>query len=153
MVTSYRGAIIEKVKGPESQSVEVSDWMSRKLITFHPDQSIFEVIDKLLNHRISGGPVVDDSGSLVGVISEGDCLKELIKGKYNNVPTLEGKVGDHMATNVVTIGPHVNIFDAAKKFLSLRLRRLPVIEYGKLVGQISQKDIMKAVQSMHSTTW
>ncbi|MDA0193974.1 MAG: CBS domain-containing protein [Bacteroidetes bacterium] len=153
MVTSYQGATIQKVKDTNVQSIQVSGWMSTRLITFHPDQSIFEVIDKLLTHRISGGPVVDDSGNLVGVISEGDCLKELIRGKYNNTPNLSGKVSDHMATNVITIGPHVNIFEAAQKFLNLRLRRLPVIEYGKLIGQISQKDIMKAVQSMRSSTW
>jgi len=153
MVTSYQGATIEKVKDTKSQSVQVSDWMSTRLITFHPDQSIFGVMEILLTHRISGGPVVDNSGNLVGVISEGDCLKELIKGKYNNVPTLEGKVSDHMATDVITIEPQVNIFDAAKKFLHLRLRRLPVVQLGKLIGQISQKDIMKAVKSMHSTTW
>ncbi|MEQ9425298.1 MAG: CBS domain-containing protein [Cyclobacteriaceae bacterium] len=153
MVMSYKGAAIAKEPDSKAQAVAVADWMSTRLITFSPDQPIHEVIDELLKNKISGGPVIDQEGHLCGVVSEGDCLKELIKGKYNNSPQMSGTVSEHMATNVVTIEPTVNIFEAANRFLTLRLRRLPVVQYGKLIGQISQRDIMRAVQSMRSSTW
>ena len=153
MVQSYRGKItkVEKDSGP--QAVTVADYMTRKLITFAPDQPMFEVVQKLLKNKISGAPVIDENGQLCGVISEGDCLKEVVKGKYNNMPNLAGKASDHMTSNVITITPDVNIFDAANMFLNKRIRRFPVVEGGKLVGQISQKDIMRAVIKMKSATW
>ncbi len=153
MVKSYKGAVLEKVKD-DDQLMRVSDWMSTNLITFSPDQPIYEVIETLLKNRISGAPVVNEMNECIGVISEGDCLKEIVKGKYDNIPTLAGKVSDHMATNVVHIEPHINVFEVAQMFLNLRLRRLPVIDqFGKLIGQISQKDVMRAVRSMKSSTW
>ena len=131
----------------------VSDYLARKLITFKPDQSINEVIEVLLSKRISGAPVVNDDNELVGVISEGDCLKEVVKGKYDNIPILSGKVSEHMSHNVVSIPAETNIFEAANMFLDRRIRRFPVIKDGKLVGQISQKDVMKAVLKIKSSTW
>ena len=127
--------------------------MSRKLITFKPEQHMDEVVNSLLKNRISGAPVVNDEGELIGVISEGDCMKEVVRGKYNNMPTLSGTVADHMSTNVISTSPETNIFDMANKFLELRIRRFPVVDLGKLVGQISQKDVMRAVHSMKSATW
>ena len=92
-------------------------------------------------------------GELVGVISEGDCMKEVVKGKYNNMPNLMGLAREYMSQNVVSIPPETNIFDAAKMFLEKRIRRFPVVSMGKLIGQISQKDIMRAVHNMKSNTW
>lgn len=153
MVKSYRGVRVLKEDTSKKQSISVSDYMSTKLITFSPDQSMDEVIEALLKYKISGGPVVDDQGNLVGVISEGDCMKEVVRGKYNNMPNLSGKVSEHMTTQVISIGPDTNIFDAAGMFLEKRIRRFPVVNMGKLVGQISQKDIMRAVHNMSSHTW
>lgn len=151
MVMSYRGA--EAPKEQESQSLKVEDYMARKLITFKPDQHMHEVVEALMKHKISGGPVVNDDGDIVGVISEGDCLKEVVKGKYDNMPIFTGLVEEYMAKNVVTVNPDLNIFEAAKMFLEKRLRRFPVIKDGKLIGQISQKDVMKAVLNTKSATW
>jgi len=146
MVTSYKGAQI--VKEQERKNIQVRDYMAKKLITFKPDQTMGDVISTLLKYKISGAPVVNDSNELVGVISEGDCLKQIIKGRYDNIPNMQGYVRDHMAVNVITIDPNTNIFDAANMFLEKRLRRFPVIENGKLTGQISQKDIMRAVRNL-----
>lgn len=152
MVKSYRGVQLERPKTIE-QKVTVKDYMSTRLITFKPEQYMDEVINSLLKFKISGAPVVNENGELVGVISEGDCMKEVVRGKYNNMPNLTGKVREHMTQNVISIPPETNIFDAAKMFLEKRIRRFPVVEYGKLIGQISQKDIMRAVHNMQSTTW
>ncbi len=153
MVKSYKGVQVEKPKSEGTLSVTVGDYMSTKLITFSPDQHMDEVINSLLKNRISGGPVVNEDGELIGVISEGDCMKEVVRGKYNNMPNLSAKVSEHMSTNVISISPETNIFDAADKFLSMRIRRFPVVSFGKLIGQISQKDIMRAVHNLKSTTW
>ncbi|UXX78216.1 CBS domain-containing protein [Reichenbachiella carrageenanivorans] len=154
MVKNYKGAQITKEDTIETQPVSVSDYMSTRLITFHPDQSIMEVVEQLLKHKISGAPVVNDQKELCGIISEGDCLKEVVKGKYHNHPIMDGKVSDHMAKNVITIHPGLNIFEAAQMFLEKKIRRFPVLdETGKLVGQISQKDIMRAVQNIKSENW
>lgn len=153
MVKNYKGIQVEIPKESKESSIKVSDYMARRLITFSPDQTIIEVMDFLMKKKISGGPVVNDRKELLGMISEGDCLKEVVKGKYNNLPVMSGKVSEHMATNVITIDPDANVFDAAEMFLNKRLRRFPVIENGKLVGQISQKDVMRAIKNLKSEDW
>ncbi len=153
MVKSYQGVLQAKSVKAEPQLISVNDFMTRKLITFHPEDTIDQVTKILLKNKISGGPVVDDQQQLVGIISEGDCLKEAVRGKYNNMPDLCGKVKDYMATAVKTIGPELNILEAAKMFLTLKVRRFPVIKDGKLVGQISQRDIMEGIQKLQQTNW
>ena len=149
MVKSFRGVQKVKEKRSIARPVTVQDYMTKRLVTFRPDQTMDQVLDTLLAKKISGGPVVDENNKLIGVISEGDCLKEVVKGKYNNEPTLSGLVSEHMATDVKFVSPDVNIFELAQMFLSMRLRRFPVIKDGKLVGQISLKDVMRAVLTLH----
>jgi len=153
MVKSFQGERVIKPKEVKMPPILVSDHMATRLITFKPEQSINEVIETLLSRRISGAPVVNDENELIGVISEGDCLKEVVKGKYDNLPILSGKVSEYMSTQVVSISSETNIFEAAKMFLGRRIRRFPVIKDGKLIGQISQKDIMKAVLKLKSENW
>jgi CBS domain-containing protein len=148
MVTSYKGIITKEVKEAKQPLMTVGDYMSKKLVTFKPEQTMHEVVKILLKKGISGAPVVNEKNELVGVISEGDCLKEVVKGKYDNMPTLSGLAKDQMTKNVVTIEPQLNIFEAADLFLNRRIRRFPVVKNGKLVGQISQKDIMRAVMKL-----
>ena len=151
---SFQGSFEIKSTTVLDQRVSVADYMSTKLITFQPDESISDVVHTLLKQRISGAPVVNGRNELVGVISEGDCLKEIVKGKYLNYPRLDGKVSDHMAKNVKYIMPDVNIFEAAKMFLNLKIRRFPELDQNmKLIGQISQKDIMRAVHNIKSENW
>jgi len=153
MVKSYKGVSAAKPKKKPLQRVTTEYYMARRLVTFHPDHTMDHVVDTLLAKKISGGPVVDDDNNLVGIISEGDCLKEVVKGKYSNSPNLTGFVHEHMAKNVRFVSPDMNIFELAHMFLELRLRRFPVLKDGKLVGQISQKDVMRAVKKLKDTTW
>jgi len=153
MVKSYQGVRVVDDKKDCNQPMCVKDYMATNLITFKPDDSIEHVLEVLISKKISGGPVVDDEGKLVGMISEGDCLKEIIKGKYSNTPTLAGTVKEHMTTDVLTMDPDMNIFDATGQFLNLKIRRFPVMSFGNLIGQISISDIIRAVQKMKATTW
>lgn len=137
----------------EEIPVKVRDYMTRKLITFNPDQSLEEVIETLINNKISGGPVVNDKDELVGIISEGDCIKHISESRYYNMPPKDSKVEQHMVKNVETIDGDMNIFDAAKKFIDAKRRRFPIVENGKLAGQISQKDILIATVKLKSQNW
>ncbi|MBL4709843.1 MAG: CBS domain-containing protein [Flavobacteriales bacterium] len=148
MVKSFTGVRIVEEKQLPKQSL-VKDFMTKQLITFNPDQTIDQVVNILIYKNISGGPVVDSSNNLVGIISEGDCLKQIIKGKYNNHPTLNGLVKDHMIKDVKTLQPNNTILEAAIAFLEQRVRRFPVLNNGKLIGQISQRDVMKAIEELN----
>lgn len=153
MVKSFQGVrVIEPKKSPLVQ-ILVKDHMSTNLITFRPNDSIDQVLEVLTKKKISGAPVLDESGALVGIISEVDCLKEIIKGKYTNTPKFPGKVSEHMTENVITLSPDLSLFDAAQKFLELKIRRFPVMKDGKLVGQISLSDIIRAFPKLKQTTW
>ena len=151
-IKSYIGKRAKPEKGP-SELIKVSDYMTRNLITFRQDQSVLEVMDILIKHKISGGPVVNDDNELVGIISEGDCIKQISESRYYNQPVENINVSAHMIKNVETIDGELNIFDAAEKFLNSRRRRFPIVEDGKLVGQISQKDILKAALELKGYTW
>ncbi|WP_103866524.1 MULTISPECIES: CBS domain-containing protein [Aquimarina] len=151
-IISFQGAR-SKTKKSDETLIKVSDYMTRDLITFSPDQSVMEVVESLIKHKISGGPVVDENNQLLGIISEGDCLKQLNESRYYNMPIDDAKVEKFMVKDVETIDGNLNIFDAANKFLETKRRRFPILEDGKLVGQISQKDVMKAALQLNSQNW
>ncbi|GAL66024.1 inosine monophosphate dehydrogenase-related protein [Jejuia pallidilutea] len=131
----------------------MSDYMTRDLITFTPDQTIETVMQTLIKHRISGGPVVNEKHELIGIISEGDCIKQISESRYYNMPMQDKTIEKFMASDVDTIDGNMNIFDAANKFLEAKHRRFPIVENGKLVGQISQKDVLKAAMALKGQTW
>lgn len=144
----------DKEISKRSENILVSDYMTTKLITFRPHQSIQEVIETLIKNRISGGPVVNDNNELIGIISEGDCIKHMSESKYYNMPMDSNHtVAKNMITTVETIDKDMNIFDAANKFINSKRRRFPIVENGKLIGQISQKDVLKAALNMKGNSW
>ncbi|AJR02955.1 CBS domain-containing protein [Siansivirga zeaxanthinifaciens] len=152
-IKSFQGARKQQSATEDSPSLRVSDYMSTNLITFSPDQSIETVMEALIKHRISGGPVVNEKNELIGIISEGDCIKQISDSRYYNMPMQDRTIKDHMALNVETIDGNMNIFDAANKFLEAKRRRFPIVENGKLVGQISQKDVLKAAMKLKGHNW
>ena len=154
-IKSFQGARKEQQQAAKTNDIpfKVSDYMTRDLITFKPDQSIENAMDKLIKHRISGGPVVNDNNELVGIISEGDCIKQISESRYYNMPMDHDSIEKHMVKDVETIDGNMNVFDAANKFLQSKRRRFPILENGKLVGQISQKDILKAAMKLKGQNW
>lgn len=152
-IKSFQGARKQQSNGLDEKALRVSDYMTRELITFKPEQSVEDVIDTLIKNKISGGPVVNEKNELVGIISEGDCLKQISESRYYNMPMAQDIVEKRMVKNVETIDGNMNVFDAAKKFLDSKIRRFPIVEDGKLVGQISQKDILKAAIELKGHNW
>ncbi|MDB4241592.1 CBS domain-containing protein [Polaribacter sp.] len=141
-------------QGKEKVHILVSDYMTKKLITFKPEDSLDHVIHLLIANKISGGPVINDQNELIGIISETDCIKDVSESKYYNMPSdSDNTVAKKMNSNVDTIDKDMNIFDAASKFINSKRRRFPVVENGKLIGQISQKDVLKAALNIRENTW
>lgn len=151
-IKSFQGARKQQ-NTTEPVALKVRDYMTTNLITFKPNQSVQEVVEALIKNKISGGPVVNDKQELVGIISEGDCLKQLSESRYYNMPLEHDNVEKRMATNVETIDGNMDVFDAANKFLQSKRRRFPIVENGKLVGQISQKDILIAALQLKGENW
>jgi predicted transcriptional regulator len=143
----------QKLTPKRGKSLLVQDYMTRNLITFSPQQSILEVMRILIRNKISGGPVVDEMSRLVGIISEADCIKYLSEGKYFNQPFFDRKVEESMTAEVDTIESDRTIFDAATLFYKTNRRRLPVLERGRLIGQISRQDVVKAALLLRSQRW
>ncbi len=151
-VKSFQGERAQKKRVTPSK-LTVSDIMTTNLVLFTPEQSIHDVMQAFIKYRISGGPVVDEKGKLIGVISEADCMKEISDSRYFNMPILDKSVGHFMTENVDTIESTLSVFDAAAKFSKSSRRRYPVLEKGRLVGQVSRKDIVIAALNMKSQTW
>ena len=151
-IKSFQGQREKNIKA-KTKTLLVEDIMSRNLIVFKPEETIHEVMKKFIKYRISGGPVVNEKGDLIGVISEADCMKEVSESRYFNLPILDKSVSNFMTTNVDTIDASKTIFEAASNFFKTSRRRFPVMEKNKLVGQISRKDIVIATLNMKSNTW
>lgn len=151
-IKSFQGSRRQQTT-EDTTPLTVSDYMTTDLITFTPDQSIESVMQSLIKHRISGGPVINEKRELIGIISEGDCIKQISESRYYNMPMQDQTIEKHMALNVETIDGNMNIFDAANKFLNAKRRRFPIVQNGKLVGQISQKDVLKAAMKLKGHNW
>ena len=128
------------------RSATVKDYMSGKLVTFRPDTDVLDAIHELVKHGISGAPVIDDTGNLVGMLSEFDCMKVVLTAGYHGEPG--GPVSDLMATDVKTVRAEVSIVDMADIFMQSGLRRYPVINGNRLVGQISRRDVLRALTEL-----
>lgn len=124
-----------------------------RMITFRPDQRIQDAIATILDKRISGAPVLDGHGHLVGNLSEKDCLRIIVDQFYHNQPVDDKKVFDYMSTKVFTFSPSTKVVDAAIEFLNSPIRRYAVVEKGVLIGEISRREILRAAQNIKSTTW
>lgn len=151
-IKSFQGAR-EVVKKEYNAPLLVEHYMTSSLVTFTADQSILEIMELFIEHRISGGPVVDDRGKLIGIISEADCMKHISESRYFNLPILDNSVENHMTRDVEIIPHNMNIFDAASHFHKSNRRRLPVLQNGNLVGQISRKDVVVAALKLNSQNW
>jgi len=125
------------------KSALVKDYMTGKLVTFHPETDVLDAIHELVAHGIAGAPVVDDHGDLVGMLSELDCMKIALHAGYHG--HWGGPVSEYMTTNTETVEADMNIIDLAQQFLDTGFRRFPVVKDHRLIGQISRRDVLRAL--------
>ena len=126
------------------KSILVKDYMTRTLVKFKPETNVLDAVHELVQHRIAGAPVVDDAGNLVGMLSELDCLKVALQAGYHG--DYGGPVSEYMTSNVETVNAEMSIVDLASKFLNTRYRRFPVTDKNRLIGQISRRDVLRALE-------
>ncbi len=131
----------------------VSDYMTRDLISFTPEQNITEVIETIIANKISGAPVINRDKELVGIISEKDCLRVILDDVYHNLPPSERNVSNYMSKKVVTVDDTMDVVEVANLFLNSNFRRYPVVRSGKLVGLVSRRDILRASKTIKKTSW
>jgi len=123
--------------------------MVTSLITFGPDTPLVEAMGVLLSKQISGAPVVDAEGRLVGMLSELDCLRVLSSDEfYAGDQEGMGHVRDFMTRDCTTITPDTDLYGIAHYFLTKGVRRLPVVDRGLLVGQVSRRDVLRLIDEM-----
>ncbi len=125
------------------KSCTAADYMAASLVTFTPNTPVLDAIHQLIEKRISGAPVVDQHGDLVGMLTEQDCLKVALTAGYHG--ELGGRVAEYMAQDVETIDAGTNIVDLARKFVDGHYRRFPVMDDNRMVGQISRHDVLRAL--------
>ncbi len=126
------------------KSCVVKDYMARTLVTFKPDTEVLDAIHELVKHRIAGAPVVDDAGNLLGMLSELDCMKVALDAGYHG--NWGGPVSGFMSDGVKTVDADMSIIDLAQLFINSRYRRFPVMQGTRLVGQISRRDVLRALE-------
>jgi len=129
-----------------SKSITVRDFMAANLVTFTPDMEILRAINALVEKRISGATVVDERGNIVGMLSEQDCMKVALHAAY--YVYLGGQGSEYMSTEVKTIDAGTSILELAELFLNSPYRRYPVVERNRLVGQISRRDVLRAMEQL-----
>jgi len=123
----------------------VRDYMDKVVPTLSPETDILEGVDFLLKNHVTGAPVVDPEGHVIGILTEKDCLRLLSTGMEADMP--RGVVRDFMTKEVASVPPDMNVYFLAGHFLKANYRRLPVIEKGKLVGAITRFDVLRVIQA------
>ena len=123
-----------------TQSVVARDMMVRKLITLSPQMEVFQAIRLLVKHKISGAPVVDENYQLLGVFTEKSAMSAIMDAAYEQMPSSE--VQTFMVKELVTIGPETDLLNIIQIFRDQPTRRLQVVDNGRMVGQISRRDVI-----------
>jgi CBS domain-containing protein len=123
----------------------VKDIMTQTVITVKEDMILTDVIKLLLRWHISGIPVVDDDNNLLGIITEHDVVNFALSGN-----AADTKAREVMTKQVETCAPDTLFVQIVNDFASRRIRRIPVVENGRVVGIISRRDIIREMDRIYS---
>jgi CBS domain-containing protein len=147
--------------------MKATDIMVRNVITVGPEASVREVADILFKNRISALPVVDEHGKLIGIISEGDLARraelktdyrrswwlEIFARKSKEALAIEyrkshaRRVKDVMTRKVITARPATSLRDIATLLEKNRIKRVPIVANGKVIGIVSRANLIQALAS------
>jgi CBS domain-containing protein len=122
----------------------VRDLMDHRFPTVTTHTRMKEAIDLLIKKKLLGIMVVNEHGELAGILSEKDCLQLVLHGGFHQLP--DDKVESYMHPAPTPVQSRASIVSVAQIFLSNTFRRLPVIDDGKLVGQITRRDIVRGMR-------
>ncbi|MBA6340142.1 CBS domain-containing protein [Colwellia sp. MB02u-10] len=112
------------------------------------DDNLLDTMKIIIDNKVSGVCVINEKKVLVGVLSEMDCLAAILESTYNNIGV--GVVSEYMTKeNIVVAHPNDDIINVAQDMLLKKHRRRPVIEDGKLVGQVSCRQLLTAVNKFN----
>jgi CBS domain-containing protein len=129
-----------------SKTVKVRDYMATELVTLRPETELLRAVHLLLTHDIAAAPVVDEAGTLVGILTERDCISVVLSAGYHS--EFGGRVSDFMSREVKTIEADDSIVDAAKLFYGQEFHRYPVLDDDRLVGLLSRRDVLRALEEL-----
>lgn len=124
---------------------KINDCMRRNPLTIGREANLVQAIERIVEYKLTGLTVTDDDGSAVGILSELDCIQAVLTALYNDGDPEHALVEDAMSTELSTCGPEDNIVEVAQDMLNTRQRRRPVLQDGKLVGQVSSSNILWAL--------
>lgn len=125
-------------------SLKVADYMTTDFVKFDPNEMVVEAVRELVKHEVIGGPVVSSEGTLVGWISEQDCLGASLQVLYYNQRIAQ--VSDVMKTEVLTVKEEDDLLSLAQQMLQQKPKVYPVLDDDeKVVGIISRRLILRAV--------
>ena len=151
--------------------MQARDVMTKPAVTVKPDTPIGEIALLLLQKHISGVPVIDEAGSIVGIVTESDLLKsnaperekrrewwltllaegeELSKEFLAIIGNPRRTARDLMTAPVVTVSEDTDIAEIGKLFTSLRIKRVPVVRDGRITGIVSRADLVRVVASLEA---
>lgn len=129
------------------QSVNLRDYMIINPVKVKGNINLRDAMKSIIDNKISGVCVVDDNDLLVGVLSEMDCLTAILNATYNEIGV--GLVSEYMVKEVVVAHPHDDIIDIAQDMLLKKHRRRPVIKNGVLIGLVSCRQLLSAVDKFN----
>ena len=124
-------------------TLRARDFMTSDLFTVGPETEIMTAVKLLVDKNISGLLVLDDEQTLIGILTERDCIAVALQASY--FEEYGGHVADFMTGAVETIGPSTSILDIARIFSDTPFRRLPVVENDNVLGLISRRDVLRAL--------
>jgi len=129
------------------RSMHIKDYMKKDQLTLDPEMEVLRAAQLLLKSGLSGAPVLDRHGRLVGMLTERDCMQVALQGYYHGEPG--GLVKKHMSPDPEYVSPDKSILTVAEMFIKGRFQRYPVVDNGRLVGVIARWDVMRALSEYY----
>ena len=130
------------------RATTVKEFMTKDVLTLHLDPPILRAVRMLRQANVTGAPVLDEHGRLVGILTEKDCMRVVLDSAYHGMPG--GFVEDYMSSNPESVSPDETLIQLAQLFINGRFHRFPVVDNGRLIGIISRRDVMRAIAKHHS---